>query len=93
MVTQEEQAAQALAAAVATADVALGQVTGWCEAIGRDAARRAGQGGAGARTDAGYLRAVAARGRLADAVRELQGAAEEFRQARDPAPAPRTSIG
>ncbi|WUI03901.1 hypothetical protein OHR68_19565 [Spirillospora sp. NBC_00431] len=84
--TQEEQAAQALAEAVAAADVALGQVTVWCEGIGRDVVLRAGPGEADARSDTGYLRAVAARGRLADAVRRLQGAAEEFRRVRGPAP-------
>lgn len=91
VVKEEERAAKALTDALQAADVALGQVTGWCEAIGRDAVRRLGAQGAAERTDPGYLRALAARGRLADAVRKLKGAAEEFRQARNPAPAPRTS--
>jgi hypothetical protein len=89
---EEQQAAKALTDALQAANAALGQVTGWCEAIGRDAVRRLGPAGAaGARTDAAHLRALAARGRLADAVRKLEGAAEEFRQARNPAPAPRIS--
>jgi hypothetical protein len=91
VVKEEERAAKALTDALQAADAALGQVTGWCEAIGWDAARLLGPHGTASRTDPGYLRALAARGRLADAVRKLQGAAEEFRQARNPAPAPRTS--
>ena len=91
VVKEEERAAKALTDALQAADAALGQVTGWCEAIGRDTARRLGAQGAASRPDPAYLRALVARGRLADAVRKLQGAAEEFRQARNPAPAPRSS--
>lgn len=87
----EERAAEAFTDALQTANAALEQVTEWCEAIGQDAARRLGLAGAALRTDPAHLRALAARGQLADAVRKLEGAAEAFRQARSPAPAPRAS--
>jgi hypothetical protein len=77
----EERAAKALTDARTTADTALTQVTCWCEAIRQDAARRCGPGAADERTDAAYGRALVVRGRMADAVRKLEGAAEAFRKA------------
>jgi hypothetical protein len=83
-VKEEEWAAEALDNALEAADMALRQVSGWCEAIGRDAMRRLGPELATSRPEVAHLRALTVRGRLADAVRKLQGAAEEFRQARTP---------
>jgi hypothetical protein len=77
----EERAAKALTDALNTADTALTQVTCWCEAIRQDAARRCGPGAADERVDPAYGRALEVRGRMADAVRKLEGVAEKFRQA------------
>jgi hypothetical protein len=79
----EERAAKALTDALNTADAALTQVTHWCEAVRQDAARRLGPGAADERVDAAYLRALVVRGRLADAVRKLEGVAEAFRKAQN----------
>jgi hypothetical protein len=81
VLNEEEQAAKALTDIQQAADAALRQVTGWCEAIGREAAQRLGPDAAVARADTAHLRALTVRGRLADAVRKLEGAAEEFGQA------------
>ncbi|MBO2458150.1 hypothetical protein [Actinomadura violacea] len=81
MADQQEGAAEALEEAWEAADLALRQVTGWCEAIGENATRRIGEL-ATTGPEMAHLQALSVRGRLADAVRKLQGAAEEFRQVR-----------
>jgi hypothetical protein len=80
---EEERAAKALTDALNTADAALTPVTCWCEAVRQDAVRRLGPGTADERMDAAYLRALVVRGRLADAVRKLDGVAEAFRKAQN----------
>jgi hypothetical protein len=80
----EERAAKTLTDALNTAGAALTQVTYWCEAVRQDAERRRGPAG-DERVDAAYGRALVVRGRLADAVRKLEGVAEAFRKAQDAA--------
>ncbi|MDL4813156.1 hypothetical protein [Actinomadura opuntiae] len=84
---RQEWSADALEEALDAAEVALRQVTGWCEAVGQDATRRLGEQ-ATLQPEAAHMRALAVRGRLADAVRKLQGAAEEFRQTSLPVQSP-----
>jgi hypothetical protein len=81
----EERAAKAITDALNTADAALMPVTHWCETVRQDAARRLGPGAADERLDAAYGRALVVRGRLADAVRKLEGVAEAFRKAHNAA--------
>jgi hypothetical protein len=81
----EERAEKAFTNALNTAGATLTRVTCWCEVIRQDAARRLGSGAAGERADAAYGRAVVVRGRLADAVRKLDGVAEAFRKAQNAA--------